>query len=81
MKTTLLNLNEEASETLNFMLDTDYLDERIRKIDSIEDFLMDQWRDFQTLSPEKALDFLDTLRCLRKDFTTLLHSFTPEGTE
>lgn len=81
MITSLLNLNEEASETLNFMLDTDYLKERIKKIDCIEDFLMDQWRDFQTLSPERALDFLDTLRCLRKDFTTLSESLTPEGTE
>ena len=78
MKTALLNLNEQASETLNVMLDAGYLRERIAKIDRIEGFLVDQWRDFKTLTPETALDFIDTLRCLRKDFGTLVESVSPD---
>ena len=81
MRTALLNLNEQASETLNFMLDADYLRERVTKIDRIEGFLLDQWRDFQNLAPETALDFIDTLRCVRKDFSTLVESISPEETE
>ncbi|WP_025799311.1 hypothetical protein [Hoylesella saccharolytica] len=80
MNTSLINLNEKASETLNMLLDSGYLEERIKNIDSIENLLMDQWRDFKSVQAETALTFLDTLRCLRKDFGTLLESVAPEET-
>lgn len=78
MRTSIFQLGEEATETIAFMLEPDYLRERIRKIDRIEGFLLDQWRDFHTLTPETALDFIDTLRCLRKDFGALAESVCPD---
>lgn len=75
MKSTIMNLNEQASETLGFMLEPDYLEAHIEKIQGIEDFILDQWRDFQSIPPEGALTFLDTLRSLRRDFQTLHSSF------
>ena len=78
MKSIVINLNEEATEILNMMLDSGYLEERIKNINSIENLLMDQWLDFKSVQAETALTFLDTLRCLRKDFGTLLESVAPE---
>lgn len=78
MKSIVINLNEEATEILNMMLDSGYLEERIKNINSIENLLMDQWRDFKSVQAETALTFLDTLRCLRKDFGILLESVAPE---
>ena len=79
MKTTLIHLNEQATETLEAMLDPGYIYERTERLQSIEDFLIDQWRDFQTIKPEAALTSLDTLRSLRKDFGTFLSSVDPSG--
>lgn len=79
MKTTLIHLNEQATETLETMLDPGYIHERTERLQAIEDFLIDQWRDFQAIKPDTALTFLDTLRSLRKDFGTLLSSVDPSG--
>ena len=79
MKTTLIHLNEQATETLEAMLDPDYIYERTERLQAIEDFLIDQWRDTHTIKPEAALTFLDTLRSLRKDFGTFLTSVDPSG--
>ena len=73
MKTTLIHLSEEATATLEAMLDPGYIYE------AIEDFLIDQWRDAGNIKPETALTFLDTLRSLRKDFDTFLTSVDPSG--
>ena len=45
MKTTLIHLNEQATETLEAMLDPGYIYERTERLQAIEDFLIDQWRD------------------------------------
>lgn len=79
MKTTLIHLNEQATETLEAMLDPGYIYERTERLQAIEDFLIDQWRDSKTIKPETALTFLDTLRALRKDFGTFLTSVDPSG--
>lgn len=79
MKTTLIHLNEQATETLEAMLDPGYIYERTERLQAIEDFLIDQWRDANTIKPETALTFLDTLRSLRKDFATFLSSVDPSG--
>ena len=79
MKTTLIHLNEQATETLEAMLDPGYIHERTGRLQAIEDFLLDQWRDAQAIKPEAALTFLDTLRSLRKDFGTFLTSVDPSG--
>jgi len=79
MKTTLIHLNEQATETLEAMLDPGYIYERTERLQAIEDFLLDQWRDAQAIKPEAALTFLDTLRSLRKDFGTFLTSVDPSG--
>lgn len=79
MKTTLIHLNEQATETLEAMLDPGYIYERTERLQAIEDFLIDQWRDANTIKPETALTFLDTLRALRKDFGTFLTSVDPSG--
>ena len=79
MKTTLIHLNEQATETLEAMLDPGYISERTERLQAIEDFLIDQWRDAGTTKPDTALTFLDTLRSLRKDLTTFLTSVDPSG--
>lgn len=79
MKTTLIHLNEQATETLEAMLDPGYIYERTERLQAIEDFLLDQWRDAHAIKPEAALTFLDTLRSLRKDFGTFLTSVDPSG--
>ena len=70
MKTTLIHLSEEATATLEAMLDPGYIYERTERLQAIEDFLIE---------PETALTFLDTLRSLRKDFDTFLTSVDPSG--
>lgn len=79
MKTTLIHLSEEATATLEAMLDPGYIYERTERLQAIEDFLIDQWRDAGNIKPETALTFLDTLRALRKDFDTFLTSVDPSG--
>lgn len=79
MKTTLIHLNEQTTETLEAMLDPGYIYERTERLQAIEDFLIDQWRDSNTIKPETALTFLDTLRSLRKDFGMFLTSVDPSG--
>ena len=79
MKTTLIHLSEDATATLEAMLDPGYIYERTERLQAIEDFLIDQWRDAGNIKPETALTFLDTLRSLRKDFGTFLTSVDPSG--
>ena len=79
MKTTLIHLNEQATETLEAMLDPGYISERTERLEAIEGFLIDQWRDAGTIKPDTVLTFLDTLRSLRKDFDTFLTSVDPSG--
>lgn len=79
MKTTLIHLNEQATETLEAMLDPGYISERTERLEAIEGFLIDQWRDAGTIKPDTVLTFLDTLRSLRKDLTTFLTSVDPSG--
>lgn len=79
MKTTLIHLNEQATETLEAMLDPGYISELTERLEAIEGFLIDQWRDAGTIKPDTVLTFLDTLRSLRKDLTTFLTSVDPSG--
>ena len=79
MKTMLIHLNEQATETLEAMLDPGYISERTERLEAIEGFLIDQWRDAGTIKPDTVLTFLDTLRSLRKDLTTFLTSVDPSG--
>lgn len=79
MKATIVNLDEQTAEVLRTMLDPGYLSERIERLEAIEDFLIDQWRDAGTIKPETALTFLDTLRSLRRDLNAFLTSVDPHG--
>ena len=79
MKTTLIHLTEQATATLQALLDPGSIYERTERLQAIEDFLIDQWRDAGNIKPETALTFLDTLRALRKDFGTFLTSVDPSG--
>ena len=79
MKASIVNLDEQTTETLRAMLDPGYIYERTERLQAIEDFLIDQWRDAGNIKPETALTFLDTLRSLRKDFDTFLTSVDPSG--
>lgn len=74
MKTSLISLDEQTTRTLEAMLDPGYISERTERLQAIEDFLIDQWRDAGTIKPDTALTFLDTLRTLRKDLATFLTS-------
>nr|DAI31989.1 MAG TPA: hypothetical protein [Caudoviricetes sp.] len=79
MKASIVNLDEQTAEVLRTMLDPGYLSERIERLEAIEDFLIDQWRDAGTIKPETALTFLDTLRSLRRDLNAFLTSVDPHG--
>jgi len=79
MKASIVNLDEQTAEVLRTMLDPGYLSERIERLEAIEDFLIDQWRDAGTIKPETALTFLDTLRSLRRDLNSFLTSVDPHG--
>ena len=79
MKASIVNLDEQTAEVLRTMLDPGYLSERIERLEAIEDFLIDQWRDAGTIKPETALTFLDTLRSLRRDLNAFLPSVDPHG--
>ena len=79
MKASIVNLDEQTAEVLRTMLDPGYLSERIERLEAIEDFLIDQWRDAGTIKPVTALTFLDTLRSLRRDLNAFLTSVDPHG--
>lgn len=79
MKASIVNLDEQTADVLRTMLDPGYLSERIERLEAIEDFLIDQWRDAGTIKPETALTFLDTLRSLRRDLNSFLTSVDPHG--
>lgn len=79
MKTSLISLDEQTTRTLEAMLDLGYISERTERLQAIEDFLIDQWRDAGTIKPDTALTFLDTLRTLRKDLATFLTSADHPG--
>lgn len=79
MKASIVNLDEQTAEVLRTMLDPGYLSERIERLEAIEDFLIDQWRDAGTIKPETTLTFLDTLRSLRRDLNAFLTSVDPHG--
>lgn len=74
MKASIVNLDEKTSETLRAMLDPGYISERTERLEAIESFLLDQWRDAGAIKPETALTFLDTLHSLRRDLNTFLTS-------
>ena len=79
MKTSLISLDEQTTRTLEAMLAPGYISERTERLQAIEDFLIDQWRDAGTIKPDTALTFLDTLRTLRKDLATFLTSADHPG--
>ena len=74
MKASIVNLDEKTSETLRAMLDPGYISERTERLEAIESFLLDQWRDAGAIKPETALTFLDTLHSLRRDLNAFLTS-------
>lgn len=79
MKASIVNLDEQTTETLRAMLDPGYISERTERLEAIEGFLLDQWRDAGTIKPEIALTFLDTLHSLRRDLNSFLTSVEPHG--
>lgn len=79
MKASIVNLDEQTTETLRAMLDPGYISERTERLEAIEGFLLDQWRDAGTIKPEIALTFLDTLHSLRRDLNSFLTSVDPHG--
>lgn len=82
MKASIVNLDEKTSETLRAMLDPGYISERTERLEAIESFLLDQWRDAGAIKPETALTFLDTLHSLRRDLNAFLTSAEPHrGTD
>ena len=79
MKASIVNLDEQTTETLRAMLDPGYISERTERLEAIEGFLIDQWRDAGNIKPETALTFLDTLHSLRRDLNSFLTSVDPHG--
>ena len=79
MKASIVNLDEQTSETLRAMLDPGYISERTERLEAIESFLIDQWRDAGNIKSDTVLAFLDTLRSLRRDLNSFLTSVDPHG--
>lgn len=79
MKASIVNLDEKTSETLQAMLDPGYISERTERLEAIESFLIDQWRDAGNIKSDTVLTFLDTLRSLRRDLNSFLTSAEPHG--
>ena len=79
MKASIVNLDEQTTETLRAMLDPGYISERTERLEAIEGFLIDQWRDAGTIKPDTVLTFLDTLHSLRRDLNAFLTSADPHG--
>ena len=79
MKASIVNLDEQTAETLRSMLDPGYISERTERLEAIEGFLIDQWRDAGTIKPDTVLTFLDTLHSLRRDLNAFLTSADPHG--
>lgn len=79
MKASIVNLDEKTSETLRAMLDPGYISERTERLEAIESFLIDQWRDAGNIKSDTVLTFLDTLRSLRRDLNSFLTSAEPHG--
>lgn len=79
MKASIVNLDEKTSETLRSMLDPGYISERTERLEAIESFLIDQWRDAGNIKSDTVLTFLDTLRSLRRDLNSFLTSAEPHG--
>ena len=77
MKASIVNLDEQTAETLRAMLDPGYISERTERLEAIEGFLIDQWRDAGNIKPETALTFLDTQHSLRRDLNSFLTSVDP----
>ena len=77
MKASIFNLDEQTTETLRAMLDPGYISERTERLEAIEGFLIDQWRDAGTIKPDTVLTFLDTLHSLRRDLNAFLTSADP----
>ncbi len=77
MKASIVNLDEQTTETLRAMLDPGYISERTERLEAIEGFLIDQWRDAGTIKPDTVLTFLDTLHSLRRDLNAFLTSADP----
>lgn len=79
MKASIVNLDEQTAETLRAMFDPGYISERTERLEAIEGFLIDQWRDAGTIKPDTVLTFLDTLHSLRRDLNAFLTSADPHG--
>lgn len=79
MKASIVNLDEKTSETLRAMLDPGYISERTERLEAIESFLIDQWRDAGNIKSDTVLTFLDTLRSLRRDLNSFLTSAESHG--
>ena len=79
MKASIVNLDEQTTETLRAMLDPGYISERTERLEAIEGFLIDQWRDAGNIKPDIVLPFLDTLHSLRRDLNSFLTSVDPHG--
>ena len=79
MKASIVNLDEKTSETLRAMLDPGYISERTERLEAIESFLIDQWRDAANIKSDTVLTSLDTLHSLRRDLNSFLTSAEPHG--
>ena len=55
MKASIVNLDEQTTETLRAMLDPGYISERTERLEAIEGFLIDQWRDAGNIFKKRNL--------------------------
>lgn len=78
MKTTVLNLNEQASEVLQYLMQPDTLLLRIDTLEQAIDMSLDMASgDIWTEDDHpKILRHISELRCLVKDFQTIKQSLT-----
>lgn len=81
MKMTVLNLNEQASEVVQYLMQPDTIELRIETLEQAIDMSLDMangdiWTDDDQ---PKILRHISELRCLIKDFQTIKSSLVDGG--
>ena len=69
-----MNLNEDASRVVQYLMDPDILTNRIELFEQTTDILIDAFTDCIDISAHNALELISEYRQLIKDFRTISNS-------
>lgn len=74
MKTTILHLNEKASEVVSYLMDPEILDNRITLFEQITDMCLEFANGTTETDDSKLLHLVTEFRFLSRDFRTIRNS-------